>query len=1671
MRKAILTFVFLFIISFLGFAQCPDETYVSLGDFNFNEIVKVEATDQVFGIVHVSDTLEVGGQIYISAIDSLSKKVVVELDLDGNYVNSFEISSDYEFVAETFGNGYRNAGLISDGSQLYVPSIYFDETGRLNYNIQSVDFSGNLNWSKNFPASMNTGIFYGFDDVLIKQNGNLLISGTYADTLSIDGQQFSNIDQSTGFLLELDATNGDFIEITEIYGSNQMEFYNIKEDSEQNLYVAGNIYNADSIVVNGNTTNYTGMQSGHIFKLDNTGTFQWIHILESDFGLENFPLHVNETNSYIHYGAVHYESGGQDNTTTDAWVGALNMTTGNIEWEHELASTNWYYLAYNSWLDETEGAIYFSVWANNGGLNQIYMDGELLQDSVASRSILHKFSVDGTSEWISPIRFSSIGGIVDRGDGTVLSPIDYTSTPGTIGYTTGIVNPANFPLNWAYVTNEGGNTTSSAQLVASSSGEANSYQWYLSGDSIIDATDSVYIPTEAGSYWVDIESPSGCITRSGAVGIGPGNTVQSDSIALVQLYNATGGDSWNNNSGWLETPLSDWFGIQVNGEGRVSYIDLNSNNLIGELPSSFQDMTEIQEIFLYNNPELTGDFQDLILNKGNLLRLRAHDCNFSGEIPVEITTHTNMVDLAMFQNNISGSLPTDLGNLINLEYLNFSNNTLEGEIPGSIGELQNVLEISLSNNNLSGPVPNSIENLSTLESLNLYQNNLEGTLPDVLHLPSLINLDVYGNGKLFVEIPDDLGTLTNLQTFAIGATVANKGEFPEGFYQLTNLVRLDVGGQQFTGGLTEDVANWTQLDNLYLWQNQLSGDLPAALASIGSLRIIDISQNNFTSVPDFSATSLQELSLVGNQLSFNSLIPNLTIPTFNFRNQARIGGDQDVELSISENYEITTEIQDEEGTQYSWIFNNDTIATDQLSLTVNNFSIAKSGSYRLLATHPDIADFFISSGFTNLKISGEPRTWYVDNRPNTARDFNSLYQAIYASNANDTIYIAGSPDPYQSQGSLLLNSPRVILGPGYFLDQNEGLQFNTEAAIIGDVLTLAPGSDGSQIFGVSFNAPVRLNNTFFTEGDTLRNISFIGNRFLEGSNFGFVSHIEGLTFKGNYNPLFAFYITDAPGEQSGLYANYQNFDISNNINIRVRPFNFQFSTSAVNNGMDNIVFSNNLIDTIANINDAVFENNIIKPHSSNGNTFNNNIDYAENIFENASGSLSVDSDFRPIDTGLTQGPFSGENPYQLSGLPPIPSINNIQIGSRLSAIINANSNNQNNIQKLRYQYRRNNQSSSPFNVRGFEANTEVEVEFLPNRSGLEPNQTYNLVFVAIDETGNRSHRTYIPYEAIAANLSGNVVDIDNIDVNEGNVRLFAINPFANKYDTAAVQTLAGSNTFNFENLILGDYIILADPDENEYPNLLPTYLGNTLDWQVADTLFLEQNTGGVNIEVEKEPEPLTEPGSEISGFIEEEYDEADSSLRVLPRRRVSGAGVSVRTLAGSSRPENSLRLLEDDYELVAYIKTDENGEFSFPNLPSGDYRIRVEYPGVENDETSDIDFNLSGEEGEVVSVEAVVEDGLIKVTETGRVTANEPEKITSFSFYPNPAKNELNLKLENPLDANELIIFDMRGIVHKKITLKNEQRKIDIKDIPTGTYILKLQDKNGNYIMSKMIKN
>ena len=83
------------------------------------------------------------------------------------------------------------------------------------------------------------------------------------------------------------------------------------------------------------------------------------------------------------------------------------------------------------------------------------------------------------------------------------------------------------------------------------------------------------------------------------------NVRSADSLALVALYNATGGPNWTDNTNWLNgSPDNTWFGVFVSGR-YVTEIDLFNNNLTGPIPPEIGNLVALQWLNLSNN-NLTG---------------------------------------------------------------------------------------------------------------------------------------------------------------------------------------------------------------------------------------------------------------------------------------------------------------------------------------------------------------------------------------------------------------------------------------------------------------------------------------------------------------------------------------------------------------------------------------------------------------------------------------------------------------------------------------------------------------------------------------------------------------------------------------------------------------------------------------------------------------------------------------------------------------------------------------------------------------------------------------------------------------------------------------------------------------------------------------------------------
>ena len=87
---------------------------------------------------------------------------------------------------------------------------------------------------------------------------------------------------------------------------------------------------------------------------------------------------------------------------------------------------------------------------------------------------------------------------------------------------------------------------------------------------------------------------------------------------MVALYNAADGDNWYANANWLtDAPLNEWHGVTTDEDGRVTRLDVEVNNLSGNIPPEIGKLVHLIRLFLRGN-RLTGTVP---LELGNLTRL------------------------------------------------------------------------------------------------------------------------------------------------------------------------------------------------------------------------------------------------------------------------------------------------------------------------------------------------------------------------------------------------------------------------------------------------------------------------------------------------------------------------------------------------------------------------------------------------------------------------------------------------------------------------------------------------------------------------------------------------------------------------------------------------------------------------------------------------------------------------------------------------------------------------------------------------------------------------------------------------------------------------------------------------------------------------------------------
>ncbi|XP_054815638.1 probable LRR receptor-like serine/threonine-protein kinase At1g53440 isoform X2 [Prosopis cineraria] len=285
----------------------------------------------------------------------------------------------------------------------------------------------------------------------------------------------------------------------------------------------------------------------------------------------------------------------------------------------------------------------------------------------------------------------------------------------------------------------------------------------------------------------------------------------------------------------------------------VTHILLKGQNISGEIPSEFGNLTQLIELDLTRN-YLSGTIPT-VFTRIPLVNLSLLGNRISGSIPEELGEIATLQDLVLEDNQLGRNLPQSLGNLSNLRRLLLSSNNFTGVIPESYGNLKNLTDFRIDGSSLSGKIPGFIGNWTKITILNMQGTGMEGPIPSTISL--LTNLkelrisDLSGTTMRFPNLKD-LKILERL----ILRNCLIFGPIPDDFAaEMTNLKTLDLSFNRLTGSVPASFQD-LNFNHMLLTNNSLSGVIPGWM--LGNTHNIDLSYNNFT---EASASSCQQLDV------------------------------------------------------------------------------------------------------------------------------------------------------------------------------------------------------------------------------------------------------------------------------------------------------------------------------------------------------------------------------------------------------------------------------------------------------------------------------------------------------------------------------------------------------------------------------------------------------------------------------------------------------------------------------------------------------------------------------------------------------------------------------------------------------------------------------------------
>ncbi len=171
---------------------------------------------------------------------------------------------------------------------------------------------------------------------------------------------------------------------------------------------------------------------------------------------------------------------------------------------------------------------------------------------------------------------------------------------------------------------------------------------------------------------------------------------QHEIDALIQLYaSTTRNGPWTSNCGWdtigtgsMSNPCT-WPAIKCGPAYKVglnfyssvtSFSIYVSNNMVGTLPNSIGNLTQMQIFIIYLN-SISGTIPSSVGNWKLLLEFSFYEVPVTGTLPQEVKLWKNLQFIELYSCSITGSLDAVYSSWRNLTYISLSYVPISGTLP------------------------------------------------------------------------------------------------------------------------------------------------------------------------------------------------------------------------------------------------------------------------------------------------------------------------------------------------------------------------------------------------------------------------------------------------------------------------------------------------------------------------------------------------------------------------------------------------------------------------------------------------------------------------------------------------------------------------------------------------------------------------------------------------------------------------------------------------------------------------------------------------------------------------------------------------------------------------------------------------------------------------------